>query len=103
MQDITENLLKEITITERFFGGRLADTNPCPWDINCGYCEVWAENAQKKFGGESLWLDTISDELLVEEMEGMKGTINHCVLYRNGLYYDAQDFDGVIRRSNSTE
>ena len=95
MQDITKNLLKEIAINKLFPRGKLTNDSLCPWDINCGYCEVWAENAQKRFGGEVVWLDAISDESLVEEMESMGGTINHCVLYRNGLYYDSQDFGGV--------
>ncbi len=62
---------------------------PTEWDINCGACDEWAEEARKLVGGEVWWVDQL---LPVDPEE-----VCHCVLALGGKYYDSQHPDGVDR------
>ena len=59
---------------------------PTAWDINNGWCREWAEEAVKRFGGEVVWLDQIDEEF---------EDVSHAVLVLGGLFYDAQNLEGV--------
>lgn len=93
LHNITELILIEIAgstlwnnLKEKF--GYTGE--PTAWDINCGYCETWAETAADSFGGKAIWLDTLNENF------GDKGLdVCHCVLVLNGRYYDSQHPNGV--------
>ena len=67
-------------------------------EINDGFCDGWAEEAQAKVGGEIVWLDN----------NGHVGGYEHAVLVLDGRYYDAERCNGVtntaalpwVRRNN---
>ncbi len=71
------------------------------WDINCGWCEEWAEEVCKSLGiGEAIWLDQIP-ELNPDNLEGddwayyAMCNLSHVVYFLNGKYYDSQTLDGI--------
>ncbi len=86
LRQVTENLLDKMQKRGWWSGPKDARVRrfdrPTEWDINCGWCEEWAEEAYKRVGGMVVWFDDEDDP-------------NHCVLYLDGLYYDAQHPEGV--------
>ena len=97
MQDITDDVLGRIRAIGAKFSYRDDDGNIfqiegddiCAWDINCGWCNEWAETASKKYGGEVCWLDEL-DHISLREV-----SVDHCILVMKGKYYDSQHPNGV--------
>jgi hypothetical protein len=94
MKDITECILAEmraarVKLSYLDQDGKLFQVEGdhlCAWDINCGWCENWATAASDKYGGEPEWLDQI---------DPLFSSLNHCILIKDGRYYDSQHPDGV--------
>jgi len=57
---------------------------PIAGDINNGNCEDWADEAQKRFGGDAIWIEQYKT---CEDWA-------HCVLKLNGKYYDSFHLEG---------
>jgi len=83
-------LMSESILWENLRANRGYEGDPTAWDINCGYCEEWAEHAAKRFGGEAVWMDKINPNFGDDGL-----SVRHCVLILNGRYYDSQHPDGV--------
>ncbi len=86
----TEVFLNRMQKKGWFPGGSrtLSHERPTEWDINCGACAEWAEEARKLLGGgEVRWLD----ELVPVDPE----EISHCIFVLDGRLYDSQHPDGV--------
>ncbi len=63
---------------------------PIPWDINCGWCDEFADRvAMLMDGAESLW-----DDALCTDEEVAEYGIHAFVRYE-GRYYDSECLDGV--------
>lgn len=62
--------------------GKVEFPAPATWDINCGWCEEWANAVEKKVpGAVADWYD-INDN-------------DHCLVVYEGRYYDAECPQGV--------
>ena len=67
---------------------------PTPYDIDCGFCEQWAEYVRERLpGAEALWLDSLTRNRNVSEHGHV--FIAHCVVRYRGKLYDAETFEGV--------
>lgn len=76
--------LLRILREEGFYYERIKRFDATTWDVNCGYCEDFAEAVVKRIpSAEIKWLD--------EEDEN----ISHCVVVYQGKYYDAECLEGV--------
>lgn len=64
----------------------------CPWDINRGLCEDWANTMQSHVGGEVRWLDELPGYWSIY---GDSLDCAHAVLELNGKFYDSQHPEGV--------
>lgn len=89
MQEITRRILNQYGLETAY-------------DINCGWCEEWAQEAQRQFGGQVLWLDEVSEYNARYYKEnrrddgGWDPPHSHAVLFWNDRYYDSQHPNGVI-------
>ncbi len=63
---------------------------PTAREINCGWCDDWANAAEAAVGGQVFWLEDLDPDRLTEFPD-----MSHCVLYLNGLWYDSQTVYGV--------
>ncbi len=60
------------------------------FDINCGWCDIWVEEAIKALGGgKSVWFDTLDDG---------GEAFEHCMLLYSGRLYDSQNLAGTDMR-----
>lgn len=93
LHNVTESILIEMAssaLWKNLKEKRGYTGEPTAWDINCGYCDTWAETVAESFGGEAVWLDTLNEKF------GDKGLdVRHCVIVLNGRYYDSQHPNGV--------
>jgi hypothetical protein len=93
MSDVTDAIFDQMQRHGWFLGAsrkRRVD-RPTEWDINCGWCEEWAEEAQRRYGGEVL--DLV--ELGYDEDE-----YAHIIVCVDGRYYDSQHPTGVDRHED---
>lgn len=90
----TTEVLEEVTrevLAQMVAAGYPPDV--CAWDINAGWCDVWADVAQARVGGTAVWLDdTLALERLTGDLELAVDVSDcgHCVLYLDARWYDAQ-------------
>ena len=101
---VTEIEFKAILISERekaldylrllenskFFYYHREPNFPLPWDINCGYCNEFAGNIEKK----CLEAEVACPSYYLEEDEADEYQIHDFILF-NGKFYDAECIDGV--------
>jgi hypothetical protein len=91
-QDILKSMQTDVSWTRLAQESGADPAQPCAWDVNCGWCEEWAEAASRKLDvvgshyENVVWLDQISAKY--EDMP-------HAVLKLHGRYYDAQHPEGV--------
>jgi hypothetical protein len=88
MSDVTETILAEMQSAGWFLEAsreRRYD-RPTAWDINCGYCEEWAEEAARRYGGEVLDLVELGYD---------EDAYSHIILCLGDRYFDAQHPLGV--------
>lgn len=62
--------------------GKEAFPEPATWDINCGFCDNWAEAVEKRVPGA------------VADWYEFNGN-DHCLVEYQGRYYDAECPEGV--------
>jgi len=67
---------------------------PCAWDINCGMCGDWADEAERRLGGEAADLSALRYRKF-KLPQGIFEDVSHVVLVLDGRFYDAQDIAGV--------
>ena len=72
----------------------LRHDRPSAWDINCGWCEEWAEEAGRRLGGEVVDLSALKTSKF-KLPRGVFEDVAHVVLLLDGRFYDAQDIEGV--------
>ncbi len=97
LMELTRDILERMATQGWYRGDRRTQEMPTVWDINCGACEDWADAAQELVGGDVFWLEDIDPDywrLSEEEAEDF-AEMSHCVLYREGLWYDSQSIHGV--------
>jgi hypothetical protein len=84
MVEATKEILSKVSFTD----GRSLPY--FEWDINCGFCEEWAEAVQNKLNGIVKCVDL--DNMMFKKYEDLP---NHVFLRIGRKYYDCECLDGV--------
>jgi hypothetical protein len=93
LESVTRDVLEQMRKVPAF-----ETAEPCEWDINTGWCEVWAEAAADLTGGIPVWLDnTIHLESIINDLDAASDVSDcaHCVLWLDGRFYDSECLQGT--------
>ena len=93
LESVTRDVFAQMRKVARF-----KIKEPCEWDINTGWCEIWAEAAADLTGGIPVWLDnTIHLESLINDLDAASDVSDcaHCVLWLDGRFYDSEWLEGT--------
>lgn len=97
LRAVTESILDEMQKGwwDGLPGRRVLRTDrPSAWDINCGSCGDWADEAERRLGGEAVDLAALKTSKF-KLPRGIFDDVSHVVLLLDGRFYDAQDLAGV--------
>ena len=93
LREETEDLLAELR-RQGFWHHEKRRHDATTWDINCGYCEVFADAvARRVSGAQAIWAYDPEIHPPVSEDGGWDP--DHCVVEYQGRFYDAECHEGV--------
>jgi hypothetical protein len=92
MVEVTAKYLAELNSQENpFFDNR---SNPFfEWDINCGDCEDWANDVERKLEAAGIACEVLGNDNFIRYQD----LANHVFIRIGRKYYDCECLEGVSR------
>jgi hypothetical protein len=100
LREETERLLTHLRLEGFWYGhkDRRRRHDATTWDINCGYCEDFADAVAAQVpGAEAVWAYDPELHPPMFDNDPESWLPDHCVVLYEGRYYDAECHEGVDR------